>query len=185
MICQQGPPVSQIYLNSGMPARGEELYVFRWADTAAVQRNIFICQARVLLALSLNKASQNSNNSFIIVRVPCPTVETCFFLYLAYIRSFSDFLSWQLKLVNAIASTNPHLFTAYNTPVSCFSSAACSKILQQSTPECPILLHLQIYRQIAVAKLQPDLIEQYLQISKVWHQFLDIAKKHGPSQSRL
>ena len=26
------------------------------------------------------------------------------------------------------------------------------------------------------AKLQPDLVEQYLQISKVWHQFLDIAK---------
>jgi hypothetical protein len=112
--------------------------------------------------------------------------------------------------------------------VSCFSSAACSKILQQSTPECPILLHFQIYRQIAVAiskkhlpgivqpfdpntprgydrlsrllsfqtghnpathagayaldraypaKLQPDLVEQYLHISNVWHQFLGTAKE--------
>ena len=34
---------SGIHTTSGMPARGEELRVLRWADTAAVQRNIFIC----------------------------------------------------------------------------------------------------------------------------------------------
>ena len=34
---------SSIHVSSGMPARGEELRVLRWADTAAVQRNIFIC----------------------------------------------------------------------------------------------------------------------------------------------
>lgn len=133
-----------------------------------------------------------------------------------------------MKLVNADTPTNPHLFTAYETPVSCFSSAACSKILQQYTPECPILLHFQTYRQIAVAiskkhlpgivqpfgpntprgydglsqllsfqtghnpathagayaldraypaKLQPDLVEQYLHISNVWRQFLGTAKE--------
>jgi hypothetical protein len=219
---------SSIHVSSGMPARGEELRVLRWADTAAVQRNIFICQGRVLLVFSYNKASQNSNNSFFIVRVPCAIVEKCLFFYLAYIRPFGDFLRRQLKLVNATAPTNPHLFTAYDTPSACFSSAACSKILQQSTPECPMLLHFQIYRQIAVAiskkhlpgivqpfdantpkgyeglsrilsfqtghnpathagayaldraypaKLQPDLVEQYLHISKVWHQFLDIARE--------
>jgi antitoxin component of RelBE/YafQ-DinJ toxin-antitoxin module len=218
---------SSIHVTSGMPARGEELRVLRWADTAAVQRNIFICQGRILLVFAYNKASQNSNNSFFVVRVPCALVERCLFLYLAYIRPFSDFLSRQLNLVNASVPTNPHLFTAYDTPLSCFNSSACSKLLQQSTPECPILLRFQIYRQIAVAiskkhlpdivqpfdphtrrghdgllrllsfqtghnpathagayaldraypaKLQPDLVEQYLEISKVWHQFLDIAK---------
>jgi hypothetical protein len=34
---------SGVHVLSGMPARGEELRVLRWADTAAVQRNIFIC----------------------------------------------------------------------------------------------------------------------------------------------
>jgi hypothetical protein len=48
---------SSIHVTSGMPARGEELRVLRWADTAAVQRNIFICQGRVLLVFSYNKAS--------------------------------------------------------------------------------------------------------------------------------
>lgn len=219
---------SSIHVTSGMPARGEELRVLRWADTAAVQRNMFICQGRILLVFSYNKASQNSNNSFFVVRVPCALVERCLFLYLAYIRPFSDFLSRQLKLVNTSVPTNPHLFTAYDTPVSCFSSSVCSKLLQQSTPECPILLHFQMYRQIAVAiskkhlpgivqpfdphtprdrdrllrllsfqtghnpathagayaldraypaKLQPELVEQYLEVSKVWHQFLGVDRE--------
>lgn len=31
-----------IHMTSGMPARGEELRMIRWADTVAVQRNIFV-----------------------------------------------------------------------------------------------------------------------------------------------
>lgn len=58
---------SGIHVSSGMPARGEELRVVRWADTAAVQRNVFILQGRIMLVFSYNKASQNSNNSFFIV----------------------------------------------------------------------------------------------------------------------
>jgi hypothetical protein len=219
---------SSIYVSSGMPARGEEIRVLRWADTAAVQRNIFICQGQVLLVFLYNKASQSSNNSFFIVRVPCAVVGKCLFLYLAYIRPFSDFLSRQLKVVSATVPTNLYLFTAYDTPSACFSSTACSRILQQSMPESPILLHFQIYRQIVVAvskkhlpgmvkpfdpnaprdhdrlsrfrsfqtghnpathagayaldcaypaKLQPDLLERYLEISKAWHQFLAIDKE--------
>jgi hypothetical protein len=34
---------SGVYVLSGMLARGEELRVLQWADTAVVQRNIFIC----------------------------------------------------------------------------------------------------------------------------------------------
>ncbi|PVH90792.1 hypothetical protein DM02DRAFT_479282, partial [Periconia macrospinosa] len=33
---------ASIHMTSGMPARGEELRVIRWADTVAVQRNVFI-----------------------------------------------------------------------------------------------------------------------------------------------
>ena len=64
-----------IHLTSGMPARGEELRIIRWADTAAVPRNIFIYKTRIMLVFSYNKASTRSNNSFYIVRVPCPIVE--------------------------------------------------------------------------------------------------------------
>ncbi|KAF2633122.1 hypothetical protein BU25DRAFT_445050 [Macroventuria anomochaeta] len=147
-----------------MPARGEELRVLRWADTAAVQRNVFICQSQIMLVFSYNKASQNSNNSFFIVRVPCSAIERCLFLYLAYIRPFSDFLSRQLKLVNATAPTNPHLFTVYDSPSACFSPASCSKTLQQSTTECPIQLSFKIYRQVAVAvskKHLPSLVQPF------------------------
>jgi hypothetical protein len=105
----------------------------------------------ITYSFSYNKASQNSNNSFFVVRVPCPIVERCLFLYLAYVRPFSDFLSRQLKLVSATVPTSLHLFTAYDTPSTCFSSAAYSKILQQSMLESPILLHFQMYRQIVVA----------------------------------
>jgi hypothetical protein len=34
--------INGIHVSSGTPARGEELRVVQWADTAAVQRNIFI-----------------------------------------------------------------------------------------------------------------------------------------------
>jgi hypothetical protein len=117
-----------------------------------------------MLVFSYNKASQNSNNSFFIVRVPCPAVERCLFFYLAYIRPFSDFLSRQLKLVSATVPTDQHLFTAYDTPSACFSSAACLRILQKSTPEFPILLHFKSYRQIAVAvskKHLPDILQPF------------------------
>jgi hypothetical protein len=48
---------SSVYISSRMPARGEELQVLQWADTAAVQRNIFIYQGWVVLVFSSNKAS--------------------------------------------------------------------------------------------------------------------------------
>jgi hypothetical protein len=142
---------SGIHTTSRMPGRGEELRVVQWADTAAVQRNIFICQGQILLVFSYNKASRNTNNSFFIIRVPCPTVKRCLFLYLAHIRPFSSFLSRQLELLSMTAPTNPHLFTVYNSASACFSSPACSKTLEQSTAGCPVRLNFQTYQQITVA----------------------------------
>jgi hypothetical protein len=71
-------------MTSSMPARGEELRIIRWANTVAVQR--------IMLLFAYNKVSTTANHSFYIVRVPCPTVEQALFLYLAYIRPFTDFL---------------------------------------------------------------------------------------------
>ena len=210
-----------IHLTSGMPARGEELRMLRWADTSAVARNIFVYRGQIILVFSYNKANTNHNNSFYIVRSPCLAVQKILFVYLAYIRPFCDFLSRQLQLVTA-HSTNPHLFTVHDDEVGCFSPAACLKSLRLATPECPIKLNTSLYRQIAIsiakkhlaslikpfdpntpqdydgflrllsfqsghkpsthagtyalehgfpAKLQPDLIDRYLENSKIWHQF--------------
>lgn len=128
-----------IHLTYGMPARGEELRVIRWADTATVARNIFVYRGQIILVFSYNKANTNRNNSFFIVRAPCPAVQKVLFVYLAYIRPFGDFLSCQLQLVTA-HSTNPHLFSVCDDAVACFSPAACLKSLRLSTPECPVRL---------------------------------------------
>lgn len=153
-----------IHMTSGMPARGEELRIIRWANTIAVQRNILVHKGRIMLLFSYNKVSTTANHSFYIVRVSCPTVERALFLYLAYIRPFTDFLVRQLKLINAETKTNLHLFSLSNHPTACFSAADCSKSLEQATPECPIRLQLSIYRHIAVAiskKHIPTLLQPF------------------------
>lgn len=81
-----------IYLTSSMPAKGEELRIIWWEDTAAVLRTIFIYKGRVMLVVSYKKAITRLNNTFYTVRVPCPLVVQALFLYLSYIRLFSDFL---------------------------------------------------------------------------------------------
>jgi hypothetical protein len=98
-----------IHMTSGMPARAEELRIIRWANTVAVRRNIVIHKGHIMLLFAYNKVSTTANHSFYIVRVPCPTVERALFLYLAYIRPFTDFLLRQLKLVHAETKTNLHL----------------------------------------------------------------------------
>jgi Chromo (CHRromatin Organisation MOdifier) domain len=210
-----------IHLTSGMPARSEELRMIRWADTASVPRNVFVYRGQIILIFSYNKANTSRNNSFYIVRSPCPAVQHVLFMYLAYIRPFCDFLSRQLQIVTAPYS-NLHLFTVHSEAVACFSTQACLKSLRESTPECPVQLSTSLYRQIAIsiakkhlpslvqpfdphtpqdyngflrllafqsghkpqthagtyalehefpAKLQPELINRYLENSRAWHHF--------------
>ncbi|CAG5184520.1 uncharacterized protein ALTATR162_LOCUS10950 [Alternaria atra] len=151
-------------MTNGMPARGEELRIIRWANTVAVQRNIVIHKGRIMLLFAYNKVSTTVNHSFYIVWVPCPTVERALFLYLAYIRPFTDFLLRQLKLVDAETKTNLQLFGLSCHPTGCFSATDCSKSLEQATPDCPIRLQLSIYRHVAVAmskKHTPTLLEPF------------------------
>ncbi|KAL5371364.1 hypothetical protein DPSP01_014316 [Paraphaeosphaeria sporulosa] len=140
-----------LHMSMGMPARGEELRMVRWADTAAAMRNVFVYNGHIMLVFSYNKATTRSNNSFYIVRFPCPIIERVLFMYLAYIRPFSGFLVRQLQVVREVGS-NPHLFTRYRDAHSCFSAAHCAKSLAKSTAvESPVPLTIRRYRQIAVS----------------------------------
>jgi hypothetical protein len=51
---------SGIHVCSGMLAREEELCVIRWADTAAVQRNIFIYQSQIMLIFSYKQVGRGT-----------------------------------------------------------------------------------------------------------------------------
>ncbi|PVH68318.1 hypothetical protein DL98DRAFT_399032, partial [Cadophora sp. DSE1049] len=139
-----------IHIPSGMPARGEELRIIRWADTVASPRNIFFRQGRLMLVFSYNKATTVSNKSFYIVRFPCPIMSRVMFNYLTFIRPFSDFLARQLQLTLA-STTNPHLFTLHDTKTGCFSSNACLRSLQLSTQGCGFQPTIKLYRQVAIS----------------------------------
>lgn len=210
-----------IHMTSGMPARGEELRTLRWADTIAVQRNIFVYKGKIILVFSYNKANTNTNNSFFIVRSPSPVIQQILFVYLCFIRPFRDFLSRQKGTMSGY-STNPHLFTTHNEGMACFSAAKAHKCVQKAAYGLPFEISTSIYRQVAVsiakkhlptvtmpfdpntpkdyngflrllsfqtghkpathasayalehgfpAKLQPDLIDRYLENSHAWHKF--------------
>lgn len=81
------------HMTDGMPARAEEFRILRWADTVSVRRNIFIYKAMVILIFAYNKANTNTNNSFYIVRSPCPLVQRILYVYLVYIRPFRNLIS--------------------------------------------------------------------------------------------
>jgi hypothetical protein len=49
-----------IHVCSGMLARGEELCVLRWANTAAVQRNIFVYQSQIMLIFSYKQVGRRT-----------------------------------------------------------------------------------------------------------------------------
>jgi len=139
-----------VHLTSGMPARGEELRMIRWANTIATPRNVFVFEGKIILVFAYNKANTNHNNSFYIVRAPCAAVQRILFIYLVYIRPFCDFVSRQAQIVTTPV-TNQHVFAKHTSAAGCFSSAACLRSLRHSTPEFPIRLDLRLYRQIAIS----------------------------------
>ena len=213
---------SAVHYSAGMPGRCEEVRHIRWANTMTVRRNIFLYQGQVILIFSYNKAITNQNNSFYVVRAPCPAVQQLLFIYLTYIRPFRDFLARQIDLVVKNAMTNPHMFTLVRDAESCFTASMCLKSLRQSSIDSPVQFSTSLYRQVAVsiakkhlvsltqnfnpytpfdenglvrllswqsghapethnrhyalerefpAKLQPELIDRYLENSRIWHEF--------------
>jgi hypothetical protein len=154
---------TSIHTTNGMPARGEEFRVIRWADTAAVQRNIFVYKQSVILVFAYNKANTNNNNSFYIVRSLCPLVQRALFVYIVYIRPCRNFVSRELGIV-ADRITNPHLFAVHSSATGCISSSMAHASLSRSTAKCPVPLTTSLYRQFAVSiakKHLPDLIAPF------------------------
>jgi hypothetical protein len=139
-----------MHITSGMPARGEELRVLRWADTISVRRNIFIYKGKVILVFAYNKANTNTNNSFYIVRSPCPPVQRVLYLYLVYIRPFRSLISRKLG-AQPSGSANPHLFSTHESATACFSSSKAHSSLKRSTAKCPTPTTTSLYRQTATS----------------------------------
>ena len=137
-------------MTNGMPARGEEFRVLRWADTVSVRRNIFVYKGKVILVFSYNKANTNTNNSFYIVRSPCPIVQRILYVYLVYIRPFRSLISRNLGVLSN-NSTNPHLFSTHESATSCFSSEQAHSSLRNVTAGCSVPMNTSLYRQTAVS----------------------------------
>jgi hypothetical protein len=152
-----------MHMTAGMPARGEEFRVLRWADTMPVRRNIFIYKGRVILVFAYNKANTNTNNSFYIVRSPCPIVQKILYLYLVYIRPFRSLVSRDLR-AQSKNSTNPHLFSTHESATACFSSDQAHSSLRKSTAKCAAPTTTSLYRQTATSiakKHLPSLVASF------------------------
>lgn len=146
-----------MHMTAGMPARGEEFRVLRWADTISVRRNIFIYKGRVILVFAYNKANTNTNNSFYIVRSPCPLVQKILYLYLVYIRPFRSHISRNLG-AQSKNSTNPHLFSTHESATACFSSDQAHSSLRESTADCAAPTTTSLYRQTATGIAKKHLL---------------------------
>lgn len=109
-----------MYMTNGMPARGEEFRVLRWADTISVRRNIFVYKGKVILVFAYNKANTNTNNFFYIVRSLCLIVQRILYVYLVYIRPFRSLVSRNLGVLSKDL-TNPYLFSTHESATLCFS----------------------------------------------------------------
>jgi hypothetical protein len=151
------------HVTGGMPARCEELRTIRWANTPTSLRNVFVHNGKLILIFTYNKAITHHNNSFYVVRTPCPAIQRLLFIFLAFIRPFRDYLARQLK-VTSFDRSNCHLFALHKDATACFSPARCLTSLRLSTGDAPFQLNTATYRQIAVSiakKHLPRLIQAF------------------------
>ena len=152
-----------MHITSGMPARGEELRMIRWANTVTAMRNVFMFEGKIILVFLYNKANTNHNNSFYIVRRPAPPVERILALYLIYIMPFCDFLARELQGETS-GILNAHLFSRHDSQSTCFNSKACSRSPREAMVDCPVPLDMRTYRQIAISmskKHLPSLLQPF------------------------
>ncbi|KAH9875495.1 hypothetical protein J1614_004316, partial [Plenodomus biglobosus] len=185
-----------------MPARLEELRIIQWANTKAVPRNIFIYNGRLLLVFSYNKASTRSNNAFYIIRLPCPGTNHHLFrrysdtdgyytqpqALQAFQRSTTkcpltlNFTLYRQIAVSIAKKHLPGLVQAFNSHIPNDSSGFL-QLLSIQTGHKPST-HASDYGldRAVPAKLQPKLIERYVQNSQLWHQFTKTTKDKAPTQ---
>jgi hypothetical protein len=153
-----------IHTTSGIPARGEELRTIRWANTMAIARNVVCFQGRLVLILPYNKACTNTNNSFYVIRSPCPAVEAMLFVFLVYLRSLRDMTARKVLFREANTDPNRHIFSKHDQMVTCFKPSDCLRSLGAATVDSPLKMTMRNYRQISVAmskKHMPDLLKLF------------------------
>ncbi|KAM0721335.1 hypothetical protein Q7P37_003039 [Cladosporium fusiforme] len=147
-----------------MPARGEELRTIRWANTMAIARSIVCFQGRLVLIFPYNKACTNTNNSFYVVRSPCPAVERMLFVFLVYLRPLRDMIARKVLFREANADPNRHVFSKHDQMVACFKPSDCLRSLRVATVDSPLKMTMRNYRQISVAmskRHMPDLLKPF------------------------
>jgi predicted HAD superfamily hydrolase len=146
-----------------MPTRAEEFSILRWADTVSVQYNILIYKAIVILIFAYNKANTNNNNSFYNMRSLYPLVQGIIYVYFVYICPFRNLISRSLEALPK-SSTNPHLFSRYNSAIIYFFPDQAHSGLKGLIARSTILINTSFYRQTAVSltkKYLPALVELF------------------------
>jgi hypothetical protein len=150
-----------IHFKAGLPARGTEITSIRIYNTAEVLRNVIIREGRVLLVIGYNKARASNFHAFYIVRYLPPRLAQLVFLYLVYIRPFTDFLAAQLRFPHLYAKE--YLFPDPRNKQKRLSTAQATDILKRMTRNFPTPMSLSLYRQSALAiakRYIKQLIEQ-------------------------
>jgi hypothetical protein len=153
-----------VHKTSGMPARGEELRTIRWANTVAIARNVFCFQGRLVIIFPYNKACTNTNNSFYVVRSPCPAVERMLFVFLVYLRPLRDMIACKVLFGEADTDPNRHIFSKHDQMATGFKSSDYLLSLKVATVDSPLKMTMRNYRQISVAmskRHMPDLLKPF------------------------
>jgi hypothetical protein len=102
-----------------------------------------------MLVLLHNRAGLKSSGSFYIVGFFASCVERNLFLYLVYMRPFSDFLPQQLWISES-KTTNPHLFATQRSLATYFRAETYIKSPQLSAPSYPIKLNTRLCCQVVI-----------------------------------
>ncbi|GAB7336841.1 hypothetical protein MBLNU13_g00013t1 [Cladosporium sp. NU13] len=153
-----------IHTTSGMPARGEELRTIRWANTMAIARNVVCFQGKLVIIFPYNKACTNTNNSFYVVRSPCPAVERMLFVFLVYLRPLRDMIARKILFGETNTDPNRHIFSKHDQMVTGFKPSDCLRSLRAATVDSPMKMTMRNYRQISVAMSKrhiPDLLKAF------------------------
>ncbi|KAH6974033.1 hypothetical protein EDB80DRAFT_831381 [Ilyonectria destructans] len=142
-----------LQLAGGLPGRGTEVTSIRYLNTELALRNVFFYGGRMIIVISYNKARASNNYAFYIVRYLPPDLSLSLLKYLAIIRPALGFLAKQLKLSHY--TSNEFFFQdpcgAGHHPRMLLTAYAIDKALP--------------------ARLQPELLEMYYQLSTTWQEW--------------
>ena len=100
-----------IHFTGGMPGRGTEIGTLKWCNTRTSMRNVFVLHGQLLVIVEYQKAQRTTNKAYYVVRALPPLVSQLLFYYLAFVRPFAEFLSYQTSQLFSKESSMPYIFT--------------------------------------------------------------------------